>query len=1182
MPGVAGAMALAVIAVAVAALSVALVAPGRASAASGAAGRVDPSTAPLVLRRGLSLFDQFGYAPSYTRNIPGFDSQDRPFIRSRGSDLHRTSFVHALGDGVWERRGLLAAVRAAFPTFKDTYYAAGWMCERIVFDSQDRAYTVLTIELTDGSLRNVLLASRDACRSWQVVQLPAGDIAHEYFVGHNRIDGPPFLGVFAKRAAHASRQANVYDFSVLQPRWQGDRVVVPAPVLVSRRCFGFGQHSGASSFAVTHHSPAAGRPLTHFVWGEVTASKADPGSPMYAATYDPQSGSVQGVTLIGHASVRDDMHCAPGICVDSRGHLHVVFGAHHTPMRYTVSLQPDVVTGGWSPAVDVLGSGYRTETTDADGLGRQTYASLVCDDQDTLHLVFRQYRRGVDAYLSGGGYMALAHQRRPAAAAGQPPTAAVWEAPRLLVVPAAGGYTLYYHKLTIDHGGRLFVSANSMSGAEWSRQRALVRIWRLRGRRGPRPGYYLHRFVLMSDDHGLSWRLAGSADLAAGVDDVATGAVAAPHDGRAVSTGDGSWLWLNRRPQGNAIGGLDFFDRRRGIAVGDAGTVLTTADGGRRWTVRRSPTRATLFAVDMVGRKLAWAVGDTGTIVRTANGGRSWGRQRTPTTLPLFGVCFVSRKRGWAVGEGGIILATADGGRHWRRQTSRTGDTLYAVYAVDRWLVWAVGDKGLVLRSIDGGRHWDRLRPRTTADGEDAEDGRGRTSTAAGVATGDEGDRSRAEAGGRAGGSLRLADVHRPPSGGRAARLPALFAVHFVSARRGWAVGEAGTVLTTSNGGRTWRTQRSRVKALLSGVRMVDARVGWIVGADGTTLVTRDGGRRWKRLRRVMADLYAVSAVGAGTGWVGGDAGMLLQFARRGASRRLRSAGSTAGLYGAVFTDAAHGMAVGAAGRVLRTADGGASWIDGSVPATGPLRAVAARGAAAVAVGDAGAIARSTDGGASWRRQASPTWRTLRAVTLVDATRGWAVGDGGTMLRTADGGSGWSVVSAGTADDLSAVAFPSASAGFVGGGDARGESDAVVLRTVDGGLTWERRVLAASGMVTALSFASPQIGWAAGYDMGPDDDEPRGFVARTADGGLTWSLAYLSGAGPVRSLTRTSSGSLLTCGDRGVLLRSADGGVTWTALRSGAAADLHAVVSPGGAGYVVGAAGTILKSTTVP
>ena len=56
------------------------------------------------------------------------------------------------------------------------------------------------------------------------------------------------------------------------------------------------------------------------------------------------------------------------------------------------------------------------------------------------------------------------------------------------------------------------------------------------------------------------------------------------------------------------------------------------------------------------------------------------------------------------------------------------------------------------------------------------------------------------------------------------------------------------------------------------------------------------------------------------------------------------------------------------------------------------------------AVGNGGTILRTTDGGATWVSQSSGTTNSLRGISFTDANTGTAVGLSGTILRTTNGG----------------------------------------------------------------------------------------------------------------------------------------------------------------------------------
>ena len=453
----------------------------------------------IDLADGLTLMQQFGYAPEFRQNVVTFDARNVPAIRSRGASQDDTSFVHRLEAGAWVRRDMLQALRDAYPDYAGTVNAGGFASDRIDFDVDGRAYTVLTVRIDDeGTFRNVLLASADGCATWSVVELPfgndtplldqeaRGNMTAEHDAG-DLLQGPPLIAVWRQTAPWKGEWASLNEMYVVQPVWSGDRLELQPPVLVSERALGMTLAAGGASFAVTSGD------RTHFVYNTVTPL-GTLRTPTYAATYDHVTNTVGPSTRVAASRPANNCHSTPGICMDSLGTLHVVTGALGWPFRYSRSVAP-LTTTSWTPAQDVLTSGYRTRTTDADGRGSQTYLSLVCDPDDTLHVVFRQRRRNVDARFADQAYLALAHQSLA-------PGAAAWTQPDLIVVPPLPGYSQYYQKLTVDRLGRLFVSCSYFSRRDPPATRRFRR--------------FHHRMVLISEDGGRNWRFATTADFVAG------------------------------------------------------------------------------------------------------------------------------------------------------------------------------------------------------------------------------------------------------------------------------------------------------------------------------------------------------------------------------------------------------------------------------------------------------------------------------------------------------------------------------------------------------------------------------------------------------------------------------------------------------------------------------------------
>ena len=466
--------------------------------AAAPAARASAAASPFVLAPGVGLYDQFGYAPAYTRNVPAFDESGRAYIRSRTSSGSATSYVHTRDAGSWVRLDFLAALRAAYPSFVQTVGAGGLRNDGLVFDRQGRAYNPVTLQVRDGSTRNAMLVSWDHCRTWKVFKLPQGTFTTERWVGHNELDGPPFLAIWRTSAPPDLPGSQTNTLYVTQPRLEGDQLVLPPLVKVTDRCLGLSRDSGGASFAVTRGG------TTWFVWSEI-APDGKGGTPHYVGTYDHATGMPSGRRKLATSPDRSDPHDKPGICLDSAGYLHVIAGGHGSPALYTRSLAPLSAVSGWTVPVPVLSTGWASTSDPTVQQGRQTYPAFVCDSHDTLHLVTRQWRRGVDPYHDGKSYAALVHQSCASGGA--------WGEPTVIVAGAYPGYGVFFHKLALDARDRLFLSASWQGGPELKQEKARGAALSVLGRSQLRPGKYRSRMLLVSDDGGASWRFAADADL---------------------------------------------------------------------------------------------------------------------------------------------------------------------------------------------------------------------------------------------------------------------------------------------------------------------------------------------------------------------------------------------------------------------------------------------------------------------------------------------------------------------------------------------------------------------------------------------------------------------------------------------------------------------------------------------
>ncbi|HLL74202.1 MAG TPA: YCF48-related protein, partial [Pyrinomonadaceae bacterium] len=73
--------------------------------------------------------------------------------------------------------------------------------------------------------------------------------------------------------------------------------------------------------------------------------------------------------------------------------------------------------------------------------------------------------------------------------------------------------------------------------------------------------------------------------------------------------------------------------------------------------------------------------------------------------------------------------------------------------------------------------------------------------------------------------------------------------VKFLDAREGWAVGDGGTIIHTSDGGRTWRHERSGTRHRLERLSFPAPARGFAVGFGGTIVAYTRAAQEAPRLK---------------------------------------------------------------------------------------------------------------------------------------------------------------------------------------------------------------------------------------------------------------------------------------------------------------------------------------------
>jgi len=130
-------------------------------------------------------------------------------------------------------------------------------------------------------------------------------------------------------------------------------------------------------------------------------------------------------------------------------------------------------------------------------------------------------------------------------------------------------------------------------------------------------------------------------------------------------------------PNPEGLYGITYGDSQW-VAVGDKGTIVTSADPGSRvWDSQSGQTAVDLRDIVYNGSDLYVAVGREGTILSSIDG-VTWAPRSSGTTYDLWGVAYDGSGQYVAVGDEGVILSSADG-LSWVVESSPTFRLLYDV-----------------------------------------------------------------------------------------------------------------------------------------------------------------------------------------------------------------------------------------------------------------------------------------------------------------------------------------------------------------------------------------------------------------------------------------------------------------------------------------------------------------------
>lgn len=484
---------------------------------------------------------------------------------------------------------------------------------------------------------------------------------------------------------------------------------------------------------------------------------------------------------------------------------------------------------------------------------------------------------------------------------------------------------------------------------------------------------------------------------------------------------------------------VKFFNESLGIIVGRNGTVLKTTDGGATWVTKNSSTTQVLRGVDFTDASNWFAVGGelasyNSIILRSTNGGENWSLVYSSYLKPLTAIDFLNASTGFAVGINGFVLKTTNGGAYWFELATPTFHWIYSVKVVNDYEIIAVGgnvNEAVILGSGDGGDSW-----------------------------------------------FVYAD------------LPAqwLFGIDFYGNDLALVVGDYGKIFKNTNGGFNWRISPLGTSVQLNSVSMNYDSRGLVCGSGGAVFYTSDFGHSWNpRQSNTTNQLNALQTLG-NDAWIAGASGTILKSTDNSETWQSVPSGILDELLDIEFLNSEFGLAIGRNGRILKSVNGGNSWVIKNGFLNGSLRKVeiVSPTTAFIIGGDfsksSSFILKSTDSGESWVSLPLPSVFYQVVITSIDfitESLGYVVSTGGMIFKTSNGGISWTSQSSQTSHWLYDVKFLDDNIGYAVGGNI---DEGIVLSTKDGGITWHKEIIPYIQWLYSISFAYNNIGLICGHN----------------------------------------------------------------------------------------------------
>jgi photosystem II stability/assembly factor-like uncharacterized protein len=352
---------------------------------------------------------------------------------------------------------------------------------------------------------------------------------------------------------------------------------------------------------------------------------------------------------------------------------------------------------------------------------------------------------------------------------------------------------------------------------------------------------------------------------------------------------------------------------------------------------------------------------------------------------------------------------------------------------------------------------------------------------------------------------------------------------YFIDEMNGWAVGDYGACIKTTDGGETWEHLQMLINTWYESIQFVNEDKGFIADWSGNLLTTTDAGYNWSVQHFDNYSRLKVFFINPNYGWL---------------------------------------LSTNGAEKIYRTTDGGETWtFHPLITSRWMLDLYFIDTLKGFVTGVYGEILKTTNGGVNWNFVNSPVQEKLNKITFKDSLNGFIIGENGTILSTTDGGIIWDYHTIGQ-HSFQDITFIDDMNGILVGGSPK------VFLTSDGGTTWVDRTSStiSTWALNSCNFLSETDCIIFGT---------LGDIYQSTDNGNNWISKVLGDRHTINDMTFIDYQTGYTVGSEGTVLRTTDRGNNWDKLNPLTNEELKSISFPDNLyGWIVGTHSVFLKSTS--